>query len=374
MALRKVFNNLVSSSSIVSPTISQFSKTVVPHNTDSVKPIEPNVVRTKLSTCEKDQYNYILKCLIKMSNSNHKNLKIAVEGNIASGKSSIIRYLQTKFEMPAIPHSTSIVSILDDLNETVTKSTSSFELSPRKPSSLSSSASNPGVNHVNIEMDQRLNVNLKVLTEPVNLWRDLNGTNLLDLMYAEPIKWAYPFHSYVQLTMLQNHLEMAEHGLLNPRPDEHFISIMERSIFSARYCFLENLLRNSLIKPVEYELLDRWFNFMVGNHNCNLDLIFYLRTKPETCMSRLHKRARHEETRSVSLDYLTNLHQLHEKWLNHGDCDFAAADDKIAPIDSKTITSYYKPSNVIIIDADQSIDQVYKAIESETRNAVFMAM
>lgn len=145
--------------------------------------------------------------------------------------------------MPAIPHSTSIVSILDDLNETVTKSTSSFELSPRKPSSLSSSASNPGVNHVNIEMDQRLNVNLKVLTEPVNLWRDLNGTNLLDLMYVDPNKWAYPFHSYVQLTMLQNHLEMAEHGLLNPRVDEHFISIMERSIFSARYCFLENLLR-----------------------------------------------------------------------------------------------------------------------------------
>lgn len=111
---------------------------------------------------------------------------------------------------------------------------------------------------------------------------------------------------------------------------------------------------------------------MVGNHNCNLDLIFYLRTKPETCMSRLHKRNRHEETR-VSLEYLTNLHQLHEKWLNHGHCgDFAAADDKNAS--KNIITSYYKPGNVIIIDADQSIDQVYKAIEFETRNAVIMAM
>lgn len=88
------------------------------------------------------------------------------------------------------------------------------------------------------------NVNLKVLTEPVHLWRNLNGANLLDLMYTDPLKWAYPFHSYVQLTMLNNHLDLSKHGSgLASDPNEHYISIMERSLFSARYCFAENLFQ-----------------------------------------------------------------------------------------------------------------------------------
>ena len=62
------------------------------------KPVETNIVRTKLSTCENDQYSnsinfghffrvinitvfpnldHILKCLIKMSTNNHKNLRVS---------------------------------------------------------------------------------------------------------------------------------------------------------------------------------------------------------------------------------------------------------------------------------------------------------
>ena len=166
--------------------------------------------------------------------------KIAVEGNIASGKSSIIRYLQTKFEMPSVSSQT--MGILDDLTETA-KSYTGMEMSPRKRGAGVSSCGASNETSTN----KRININLKVLTEPVHLWRDLNGANLLDLMYADPAKWAYPFHSYVQLTMLQNHLEIAQHGLgvndNTPTSDEHFISIMERSLFSARYCFVENLFR-----------------------------------------------------------------------------------------------------------------------------------
>ena len=44
-------------------------------------------------------------------------------------------------------------------------------------------------------------------------------------------RWAMPFQSYVQLTMLDNHL----HQSAKP------VKLMERSIFSARYCFVENM-------------------------------------------------------------------------------------------------------------------------------------
>lgn len=74
-------------------------------------------------------------------------------------------------------------------------------------------------------------------------------------MYSDPEKWAFPFQSYVQLTMLQNHLELLNIPTTNDVNNENsenvnknranaetfFINIMERSLFSARYCFVENL-------------------------------------------------------------------------------------------------------------------------------------
>lgn len=56
------------------------------------------------------------------------------------------------------------------------------------------------------ELNQVSDVNLRIIKEPVDLWRDLKGTNMLKLMYENPHRWACTFHTYVQLTMLQNHL------------------------------------------------------------------------------------------------------------------------------------------------------------------------
>ena len=37
--------------------------------------------------------------------------------------------------------------------------------------------------------------------------------------------------------------------------------IMERSIFSERYCFLENSLRMGVLSSAEFSLMNRWFQF-----------------------------------------------------------------------------------------------------------------
>lgn len=50
---------------------------------------------------------------------------------------------------------------------------------------------------------------------------------LQELMYKESHKWAFPFQTYVTLTMLQTHTE-----LTNKR-----IKLMERSLYSARLAF-----------------------------------------------------------------------------------------------------------------------------------------
>ena len=48
--------------------------------------------------------------------------------------------------------------------------------------------------------------------------------------------------------------------------------------------------------------------------------IIYLRTTPSIAMERLLQRKRHEE-RNVTLEYLEELHKLHEEWLMDRTCD-----------------------------------------------------
>jgi len=40
------------------------------------------------------------------------------------------------------------------------------------------------------------------------------------------------------------------------------IRIMERSVFSERFCFLENQLALGKIEKVEYLILEKWFNLI----------------------------------------------------------------------------------------------------------------
>ncbi|XP_055849482.1 deoxynucleoside kinase isoform X2 [Episyrphus balteatus] len=145
-----------------------------------------------------------------------------------------------------------------------------------------------------------------LLTEPVEKWRNCNGVNLLELMYTEPHRWAMPFQSYVTLTMLQSHTLTTNKK----------VKLMERSIFSSRYCFVENLYSNNTLHEGMYQILDEWYKFIEKSIHIQADLIVYLRTSPEIVYERMKKRARSEES-CVPLKYLQELHELHENWLIH---------------------------------------------------------
>lgn len=126
-----------------------------------------------------------------------------------------------------------------------------------------------------------------------------------------------------------------------------------------------------MFKPVEYEILDKWFNFMTSSHDCGLDIIFYLRTNPETCLKRLNQRARTEETNRVSIEYLQQLHDFHEEWLINDSENMASATTSSSPSTTKTSgKKFYRPPSVIVIDANKKLDEVYEIIENATKNAI----
>jgi deoxyadenosine/deoxycytidine kinase len=44
---------------------------------------------------------------------------------------------------------------------------------------------------------------IEVVPEPVDQWQDCNGTNLLELFYNNPKKYAFAFQQYVLITRLE---------------------------------------------------------------------------------------------------------------------------------------------------------------------------
>uniref|UniRef100_A0A4W2GCW4 Thymidine kinase 2, mitochondrial n=1 Tax=Bos indicus x Bos taurus TaxID=30522 RepID=A0A4W2GCW4_BOBOX len=146
-----------------------------------------------------------------------------------------------------------------------------------------------------------------VLTEPVPKWRNVRGHNPLGLMYQDACRWGFTLQTYVQLTMLDQHT----------RPQTLPVRLMERSIYSARYVFVENLYRSGKMPEVDYVVLSEWFDWIVRNIDVSIDLIVYLRTTPETCYQRLKMRCREEE-KVIPLEYLDAIHHLYEEWLIKG--------------------------------------------------------
>lgn len=146
---------------------------------------------------------------------------------------------------------------------------------------------------------------IETVFEPVDQWRDLRGTNLLNLMYKNPEQWIYPFQSYALLTMLQNHEKVTKKR----------IKVMERSIFSMKNCFIEAVkLSNDKLSPVTFQIFDEWYQYSLKKSRIDVDLIIYLRTSPEVALHRISKRGRGEEA-GVTLEYLQQLHELHDNWL-----------------------------------------------------------
>ncbi|XP_034488062.1 deoxynucleoside kinase isoform X1 [Drosophila innubila] len=186
-----------------------------------------------------------------------------------------------------------------------------------------------------------------LITEPVEKWRNVNGVNLLAKMYEDPKKWAMPFQSYVTLTMLQAHTQ----------PTNKKLKIIERSIYSSRYCFVENMYRNGSLELGMYNTLQEWYKFIEQSIHVQADLIIYLRTTPEVVFERMRERARSEES-CVPLKYLQELHELHEDWLIHQrrpqQCKVLVLD---ADLNLENIGSEYQRSETSIFDAISSAHQ-----------------
>ncbi|AFJ20601.1 deoxyguanosine kinase [Crucian carp herpesvirus] len=157
-----------------------------------------------------------------------------------------------------------------------------------------------------------------VLDEPVNKWTDVNGKgNLLDKYYGDINRWALAFQTYAYQTRLSRQVEVIRSYADDQKPP---VLITERSLYSDRFVFGEAAKQVGSMMPLEFEVYDHCHKFytnLMAKEYVSVQGVVYLRARPETCLERVNKRARSEES-SVQLDYLERIHRLHEDWLING--------------------------------------------------------
>ncbi|XP_019908469.1 deoxyguanosine kinase, mitochondrial isoform X2 [Esox lucius] len=160
----------------------------------------------------------------------------------------------------------------------------------------------------------------EVVLEPIGMWQSIESgslqttSNLLDMMYKDPQRWSYTFQTNSCMSRMHTQLQPPPARLLSSEGVP--VQIFERSVYSDRYIFALNMFKLGCINSTEWAIYQGWHSFLVEQfgHQVELEGIVYLRAPPQICLERLGRRGRTEE-KGVQLDYLETLHTQHEEWL-----------------------------------------------------------
>jgi deoxyadenosine/deoxycytidine kinase len=154
---------------------------------------------------------------------------------------------------------------------------------------------------INLLVTKYTNDGLKVCAclEPVELWRE---TGALAHFYKDVNAHAYEFQTFAFVTRIKSILETIES---NPDAD---IFIMERSIFTDRYIFVE-MLKDKL-GPVRMTMYNMWWDMWSKLLPFKPTSWVFLNTSLQEADRRICIRDRSEES-SVDIEYQRHLQQTH---------------------------------------------------------------
>ena len=166
----------------------------------------------------------------------------------------------------------------------------------------------------NLRETYKNDANIVFLKEPVDEWekiKDENGITILEKFYSDQIKYSFPFQmmAYVsRLKVLRDELKKIQFS-----EDKKTIIITERSLHTDKMVFAKMLYDSGKIEYINYQIYLSWFNTF--SEEFPVHKIVYVKTCPEKCYSRVHKRSRDGEE-NIPLDYLINCSKYHNDMLD----------------------------------------------------------
>jgi deoxyadenosine/deoxycytidine kinase len=183
---------------------------------------------------------------------------ISIEGNIGSGKTTILNRLKTEF------------------------------------------------------MNQQTQKKILFLREPVDIWetvKDSQNETILSKFYKNPAKHAFAFQVMAfstRLTILREAIQQ--------NPDVEII-LCERSLDADKEIFAKMLHDDGVIEDIDYQIYNMFYNEITKQPEVKqLSGVIYINANPEVSFERTKIRARDGES-TITLDYLMECHTYHEKWI-----------------------------------------------------------
>ena len=185
-------------------------------------------------------------------------LILSLDGNIGSGKSSIMRYLEKNF--------------------------------------------------ANYCASKGNNCKICFLQEPVSTWESMcddNGKSIITHFYENNERYSFAF----QMMAYISRLSLLKEAL----KEDYDIIITERSVYTDKLVFAKSLYDAKKLSFIEYKI---YLNMFKEFQTIFQDLkMVYIRTMPEICDLRVKTRARLGEI--IPIQYLKDCHYYHEIWLNN---------------------------------------------------------
>jgi deoxyadenosine/deoxycytidine kinase len=189
-----------------------------------------------------------------MSSSKSGPIIVSVEGNIGSGKSTILDHLETS---------------LGDLAGRVV-----------------------------------------VLKEPLGVWEAIKdpetGENILEKFYKDQTRYAFSFQvmAYAsRLSLIRKAIEQ------NP---ECSVIVCERSLEADKHIFAKMLYDDGVIEDINYQIYQSFCKEFAREFG--LDSIVYIDADAEVCHERVGKRSRQGDG-GIPLEYLQKCKKYHDEWL-----------------------------------------------------------
>ena len=151
--------------------------------------------------------------------------------------------------------------------------------------------------------------NIIFLNEPVDEWesiKDKNNVTMLQKFYENQKKYSFAFQmmAYIsRLSLLKDAIEKYPNSII----------ITERCLNTDRYVFAKMLYDNNKLEDVEYQIYLKWFDHF--SQLQQIQKVIYLKTDPEICFYRVGKRSRDGES-TISSEYLKDCHDYHENMIN----------------------------------------------------------
>jgi|TARA_B100000886_G_scaffold339372_1_gene304664 deoxyadenosine/deoxycytidine kinase len=163
---------------------------------------------------------------------------------------------------------------------------------------------------LNYLKENNQNSNIIFLKEPVDKWdkvKDIEGKTLLENFYQDSKKYAFMFQIMAFATRMQLLKDTIK------RNPECKMIICERSILADQQVFASMLHYDGLIDNMGISIYTTMANNYLKDFPLNG--IIYIDAEPEVCIKRIGKRNRTGEA-GIELSYLQKCKKYHDDWLN----------------------------------------------------------